>query len=64
MYIIHCKMKGVLPVVMTRNTFFMGCALGVVVRLILEGRYYSNISGVMVSTLSTVCSIESSSTYS
>ena len=22
MYIIHCKMKGVLPVVMTRNTFF------------------------------------------
>ena len=24
MYIIHCKMKGVLPVVMTRNTFFYG----------------------------------------
>ena len=27
MYIIHCKMKGVLPVVMTRNTFFLWVVL-------------------------------------
>ena len=27
MYIIHCKMKGVLPVVMTRNTFFFWVVL-------------------------------------